>query len=189
MSDNTNAMIILLGRCCRVSFDMINHNLKGKTSLFEWVWSNTLTEVNIIIEKLINNQPLTSKRMNGHDYIEGTNIITGHYLNKNYDEILSRRAKRFINNIKGQKKILFIRDDAVSSIKLDEIERFFELIKTINPQLSFKFLLLSESNVYNKITYPNLHHEIYNKSLYRSYINNCFDVGNIRNSNTGDISD
>lgn len=37
--------IILLGRCCRVTFDMIHLNLKEKTSLFEWVWSNTLNEI------------------------------------------------------------------------------------------------------------------------------------------------
>ena len=50
--------IIAIGRCCRVSTDMINMNLKCETSLFEWVWSNTLTEINTIIQKLINNQPI-----------------------------------------------------------------------------------------------------------------------------------
>jgi hypothetical protein len=32
----------LIGRRCRVTFDIINIGLKGETSLFEWVWTDTL---------------------------------------------------------------------------------------------------------------------------------------------------
>ena len=97
---------------------MIDLKLKGKTSLFEWVWSDTLDEINIIIQKLINNEPIIIKRIdNNNDYIDGTNIKTSHYIDKNYSEIVSRRSKRFLNDIMCN-EILFIRDDNMDTIKI-----------------------------------------------------------------------
>lgn len=170
--------IILLGRCCRVSFDMIDLQLKSESSLFEWVWSDTLNEVNIIIKKIINNEPILINRKDNNDYMNDTNIKTSHYLNKNYNEIVIRRSERFLNDIKTQKEILFIRDDTLNTIKIEEIEQFFIYIKQINPILSFKFLLLSSSNLYQEIKFPNLYHKKYNKSLYKTYINECYNIDN-----------
>jgi hypothetical protein len=182
--------IILLGRCCRVTFDMIHLNLKEKTSLFEWVWSDTLNEINIIIQKLINNEPIIIKRIDdNNECMEGTNIITSHYINKNYTEIVARRSNRFLNDIMSN-DVLFIRDDNMNTIKLEEIEQFYSLIKMINPQTSFKFLLLSDKNTFNEITYPNLYHKVYDKSLYKKYITDICRLNNsIRNVDTRDISD
>lgn len=182
--------IILIGRCCRVSFDTIDINLKTETSLFEWVWSNTLNEINIIIKKLINNEPILINRIDGNDVMADTNIITSHYLNKNYEEIVIRRSKRFMNDIINNKDILFIRDDVLGTIQYEEIHNFYSLIKTINPSLFFKMLLLSDSNNFNEIIYPNLYHKIYDKSLYKTYINDCYIIdNNIKNTNIHDISD
>jgi len=183
--------IILIGRCCRVSFDMIDINLKTEASLFEWVWSDTLNEINIIIQKLINNELIIINRNEiCQDYMEGTNIVTSHYLDKNYNEIVIRRSKRLINDIFNNKEILFIRDDALGTITYEEIEHFYSLIKIINPSLQFKMLLLSNKNDYKEIIYPNLHHKIYDKSLYKTYINDCYVIENNNiNKNTGDISD
>ena len=182
--------IIAIGRCCRVSTDMINMNLKCETSLFEWVWSNTLTEINTIIQKLINNQPIIVKRIDGNDYMEDTNIKTCHYLKHNYSEIVKRRSKRFMNDIMNNTEILFIRDDLLGTITTSEIQMFFSIITGINPQLSFKMLLLSDSKNFSCIDYPKLHHKIYDKSLYRTYINECFYIEkNTKNTNTRDISD
>jgi hypothetical protein len=182
--------IILLGKCCRISLDITAINLKTETSLFEWVRSDKLSDINIIIEKLINNKPILIKRINGNDYMEDTNIHTCHYLNKNYNEIISRRSKRFINDITNNKDILFIRDDASITIQYEEIEHFYSLIQTINPTLSFKMLLLSDKDKFNNIIYPNLHNKIYDKSLLKSYINDCYIINNNqRNRNIGDISD
>jgi predicted Zn-dependent protease with MMP-like domain len=182
--------IILIGRCCRISFDTIDINLKTETSLFEWVWTDTLNEINTIIKKLINNEPILINRFNDRDVMADTNIITFHYLNKNYEEIVIKRSKRFMNNIINNKDILFIRDDVLDTIKYEEIQEFYSLIKTINPLLSFKMLLLSNSNNFNEIIYPNLHHKIYEKSLYKTYIKDCYIIdNNIQNTNIHDISD
>jgi len=182
--------IILIGRCCRVSFDMVELNLKGETSLFEWTWTDKLTEINFIIQKMINNKPIVIQRVNGNDYMEGTNIKTSHYLTKNYTEIVSRRANRFMSDIRNNKEILFIRDDITNSITYEEIQQFYSLINTINPLLSFKMLLLSSENNFKQIIYPNLHHKIYNKSLYKTYVSECYEIGdNNYNTNICDISD
>ena len=132
--------IILIGRCCRVSLDMVDVNLKSETSVFEWTWTNTLNEINIIIQKLINDEPILTTRTNGNDYIDGTDIVTSHYINTNYNEIISRRSKRLMNDLINNKDVLFIRDDILETIKYEEIQNFFSLIKSINPLLSFKML-------------------------------------------------
>lgn len=176
--------IILLGRCCRISFDFIKINLKEKNSVFEWVWTDTLTEINTVISKIINNQPLNIYRENGNDYIEDTNIVTSHYINRDYKEILSRRAKRFYDDIKEHNEILFVRDDVLGTINYDEILQFYKLIHQINPNLVFKLLLLSEKNKYNPIKYDNLYHKIYSFSELKNYINECISTYYDKNHTT-----
>ncbi len=168
--------IILMGRCCRISFDMIEIQLKSETSLFEWVWTDTLSDINFIIEKLIKDEPIKINRIDGNNYMEGTNIKTSHYINRNYEEIVLRRSQRLMNDIKNEEEILFIRDDKLSTIRFEEIEDFFKLIRSINPSLSFKMLLLSDKEHFNEFIYPNLYHKIYDKSLYKTYINECYHI-------------
>jgi hypothetical protein len=180
--------IILLGRCCRIVLDMVKLNLKGKSLLFDWCWTDTLHEINFIVDKLINNQPIEIVR-DGNDFMAGTKIQTGHYLSMDYREIVNRRAARFMKYIKTNDEVLFIRDDALGTIQKDEIIRFYELIETINPSLSFKLLLLSEPDKFNPIEYPRLYHRCYNFSLYKEYINECFHLGPTANCDITDLSD
>jgi hypothetical protein len=170
--------IILIGRCCRVSNDIIDINLKSETSLFEWTANNTLNEVNIIIQKLVNKEPIEIYRFNGNDYMKDTEIMTSHYINTNYEEIVARRSKRFIDDIVGNKEILFIRDDAINNIRYEEVDKFFSLVKSINPDLNFKLLLLSDI----EINYPGVCQKKYNKSLYKDYINECFLIQDTSNN-------
>lgn len=178
--------IIILGRCCRITHDTIDIHLKSETSLFEWVWSNTLTEINFIIQQLIDNNPIIINRIDNNDYMDGTSIRTSHYVDKDYAKIVKRRAQRFMNDIANNQFVLFVRDDALTTITVNEIDRFCELIRVINPSLSFKILLLSN----NEINHPNVCHKLYNKPLYKTYINECFAIEDgVENKNIGDISD
>lgn len=178
--------IIILGRCCRITHDTIDIQLKTETSLFEWVWSDTLTEINSIIQRLIDNKPITINRIDGNDYMDGTSIRTSHYVNKDYAEIVKRRAGRFMGDIMNGPDVLFVRHDALTTITADEVEQFFKLIQTINPSLTFKMLLLSNT----EIIHPNVCHKLYNKPLYKTYINECFAVEDgVGNRNIGDLSD
>ena len=45
-----------------------------------------------------------------------------------------------MNDLINNKDVLFIRDDILETIKYEEIQNFFSLIKSINPLLSFKML-------------------------------------------------
>jgi len=155
--------------------DMIKLNLKEQTSLFDWTWTDTLTEINIILQKLINGDPIiTIRNTNGNDYFADTNIVTSHYYKTDYQTIVNRRAERLLFDIKNNKQILFIRDDKLSTIKEDELQKFAELIKQINPELEFKVLLLSEKDHFTKINIDFVHHKVYDAESYPIYINDCF---------------
>ena len=72
--------VIIMGRCCRISFDFQKKNLRNsETSLFEWVWTDTLGEINFVLQKIVNNEEikLVRPKLNPTDcdQIEGTNII------------------------------------------------------------------------------------------------------------------
>ena len=138
--------IIFLGRCCRLIYDMIKLKYKEKTALFDWTWTDTLTEINTILTKIMNNEDVAIS--------------------------FDRRAKRFLDDLKTNDKILFIRDDILGTIKYDEICRFNSLIKNYNPDLKYTMLLLSKE-INEQIVCENVSHKIYNFSLYPQYINEC----------------
>jgi hypothetical protein len=167
--------LIIMGRCCRISFDIKKLGYSYPTSMFEWTWTDTFAEVNYVIEKVINKEPLTIFRnYYGQDNIEGTHIVTSHYLNRNYKEILDRRANRFIEDVKSNKKIVFIRDDVKDTITIEEIIKFKELINRINPECNYRILLISEQSSSKIIIDEKVIQEKYNVSNYKDYINKCF---------------
>lgn len=181
--------IIPMGSACRVTWDMIKLNLKAETSLFEWVRSDTLGEVNCILEKLINNVPIEIYRCNGHDVLVDTLIRSLHYLNKDFSTILARRSARLLNDIRQNKELLFIRDDQYGTIEYEEIAQFCQLIETIHPTLNFKILVLTKEPMFRPIVHPRLYYRKYDVSLYTQYINECFPIEHTENSNIDDISD
>lgn len=170
--------IILLGRCCRVSVDMQKIGLKDKSSMFEWVWTNTLTEINYIINSIVNGEEITITRKNGNDYIDKTNVVTSHYLHTDYKSIFNRRSLRFLDDIKYSTDILFIRDDVLSTITQEELLIFNTIIYKINPTCKYKMLLLSDKDKYNEIICDNVYHRIYDVDKYEKYINECYTTIN-----------
>lgn len=164
--------IIFLGRCCRLIYDMIKLKYKEKTALFDWTWTDTLTEINTILTKIMNNEDVAISFRDNNHFLDGTNIKTSHYVNTDYKTIFDRRAKRFLDDLKTNDKILFIRDDILGTIKYDEICRFNSLIKNYNPDLKYTMLLLSKE-INEQIVCENVSHKIYNFSLYPQYINEC----------------
>lgn len=181
--------IILLGRCCRISFDFIHLGLKQESSLFEWTWSNTMTEINYVLRKLLNNEQVCVVRRGENDFIEGTEIVTSHYINKNYQEIFNRRASRFIKDVKSENEILFVRDDFMTTIQREELVTFCELVRGFNPDANFKVLLLS-GLINDPIDLPLIVHRVYNPAKYMEYINECYlldkrEVASV----SGDLSD
>lgn len=166
--------MILIGRCCRISNLTRNVGFKSATSLFEWCWTDTLNEINTILKKLINGEEIKIVRKGENDYMVDTNIKTNHYINSDYSCIVNRRSKRLMDDIKQNKQVLFIRDDLLGTIQIPEIEEFIALIKSINPKLEFKILLLSKESEFSEINVNQVNHKIYDPNKYMEYISECF---------------
>jgi hypothetical protein len=79
-----------------------------------------------------------------------------------------------MDDIKQNKRVLFIRDDLLGTIQIPEIEEFITLIKTINPNLEFKILLLSKESEFSEINVEQVSHKIYDPNKYMEYISECF---------------
>ena len=120
--------------------------VKQESSLFEWIWSNTMTEINYVLRKLLNNEQVCVVRRGENDFIEGTEIVTSHYINKNYQEIFNRRASRFIKDVKSDNQILFVRDDFMTTIQREELVTFCELVRGFNPDAEFTPFYISNAD-------------------------------------------
>jgi hypothetical protein len=68
------AKMVLMGRCCRISNLNRNAGFKSATSLFECCWTDTLSEINTILKKLINGEEIKIVRKGDNDYMVDTNI-------------------------------------------------------------------------------------------------------------------
>jgi len=138
--------IVVLGSTCNVSFALQRMGLKGPSSLFEWVVTDKMADINYILKDPIKNSVAVQKSPI-HVGIENTEIFTGHYKLDEYKEIVKRRAQRLFDDIaKSTGKLLFIRRDSDKyPAKLEEIKEFFDLIKKINPKCDYYFLLIGAS--------------------------------------------
>jgi hypothetical protein len=163
---------ILLGTCCRISNTIINLNLKKKTGLFEWMRSEKFTDILSIVKKVVNNEPveITSRsELPNDDFLADTEIRSTH-CRGNFDEIFKRRSARFLDDIKSNNKIVFIRDDYVYNVTKENIEEFKQYIEKVNPKCKYNILLLSPSDKFNKITTDKLYHELYKEVNYIEYL-------------------
>jgi hypothetical protein len=147
--------IIPLGYNCNVTFLLGHTNLKKESSLFEWFETKSFSDIIDVIEKLskiydnienckINITP--SKKPSGV-IIEKDSIYSAHYSKTNYKEIFDRRCKRFFDDIKNSKSLLFIRVKNYNSINKNDITKFKNLIKSINPELKKLNLLLIDDEI------------------------------------------
>lgn len=170
-----NVHIILLGEGCQVSWDLEILKLKGSTSLFEWFLSVKFSDINIIIEKIINDEEiLITNGMNGNIFLDTTEIRSSHYTEENFKEILLRRKNRFIEQVKSGKQILFIRKEhAYYDTTEGDIIEFKNLIEKINPACDYKFLLMMPlGKIRDPLDIDRLYHKIDENSLdiFRKYI-------------------
>ena len=165
-----NYKIITMGRCCRVVTDMIELNLKRERDLFDWTWTDKLSEINYILKKINNNEKIEIHKKQKQHVIDNTSIVTGHYPNHDYKEIFERRAKRFITDTDKYKKILFIRDDLLNTVNDSEISEFYNIIKKFNSNLQFKLLLFTDNSIKDyeyvlKYNYNKSDHSVIFKNL------------------------
>ena len=138
--------IILLGRCCRISFDFEKIGLKQQSSFIEWTDSTYFSDVNIILQTYIRTGNIDIIRnKDGNDYLGVTRIRTSHYLDTDYKSIFNRRIMRFIEQVKKSEEILFVRDDPLNTITSDEINEFKNIIFMLNPNCKYNILVVSKN--------------------------------------------
>jgi hypothetical protein len=139
--------IIPLGESCNISGLMQNANLKKETSLFEWFETTTLNKITDVINKIVSNNDINIYHSNNQYndiYIDNETMRSHHYTVEQYKDIFNRRSQRFLNTIKTNNKILFIRFEDLypTNYTFEDIDKFVESIKKINPNIDEMKLLL-----------------------------------------------
>lgn len=149
--------IIPLGSNCGITLILQNLKIKKETSLFEWFRSRSLNGINKVIQHIYENginDNIIGKCGACGEIGKGVSFFgdktyydcveSYHYNLNEYKKIYIRRAERFIDSIKNEKSILFIRIDNESRpTTKEEVNEFINLIKSMNPHLDFTFLLVS----------------------------------------------
>lgn len=163
--------IIPLGQACNISILMQNAKLKKETSLFEWFDTVSLCSISNIIKKLINNEPVSIIKHGNDICIEEVQNYSSHYrVNPaEFFPTFKRRSDRFLNSIKNNKKILFIRFEIrENKLSLQDVDYFINNIKCINPDHeNIKLLLISKEPI-------QFHHDhLINKVYSANYDNGC----------------
>jgi hypothetical protein len=177
--------LIACGYSCNVSFALQRLNLKGPSGIFEWVITDQLSEMTTLIKSQF--KDISCERFDDvrHLRIKGTNIWTGHYEQNQYNEILLRRSKRFLDDLKktaeNKTQIVFIRRDSEKyPASLKDIASFFETILQIQPGCNCRMLLISVSTPQMFVALKHdrlIHLYLQPKDIpYGEYWNNAGDI-------------
>lgn len=165
---------ISLGGDCSVAYNLQKFNKRTFAYPFDWVRINSLNIISDIIENEFNDFISSVKKIdesnkfpliddNFNDNTNNTLIMENKYgvrfyhdfsVNYNLDEIIekyNRRIIRFINLIKSNKSICFIRYESKNNIIENDIIRFIGIIKKINPNIQFRIILIIHNPKNNKL--------------------------------------
>ncbi len=205
--------LIPLGFHCNVTFLNQQISIKKETMPFEWTQSIKLQYITDLISTLKNNPE--ENVIFGKDkdlYLINKGFNTNHYDLEEFKEIFKRRYKRFMEILKNEKIVYFVRINTINNNTSNkEVESFIKVIKEINPELIIKFLLIdtieNENNFIKQEIYMDnviFHHRYFLKKdcghyewLFKKILNLCniyekmlVDIGfDVNNKNTNYFSD
>ena len=190
---------ISLGSSCSVAYQLQKNNKRNCAYPFDWVRTNKLDDITNVIENNFNEYIESCKKINesysypisnNNDFptISNNNnkvsiIMKNKYNIKFYhdfdsdiieDKVIqkyNRRINRFMDIIKSNKTLYFIRDELnIKNINIKSIEKFIDIIHNINSNIKFKLIIILH-NINNK------KHELLeynNKNVYIINDNNEF---------------
>ena len=164
-------VIILLGEGCQISWDFDKLGIDKSRSIFEWFLSVKFTDILYIINKLITGEELHVTRQDayrGNLFMDNTDIRTTHYSEDKLVDILKRRGARFIEQVKSDERILFVRyEHSDYKTTIDDVLEFDRLIKMINPNCQYKLLLFANSGKTDLLENlpENVSHVLYNSDI------------------------
>jgi hypothetical protein len=153
--------IIALGTCCQITWDLEKYGLRDESSVFEWYDSPLFKDI-LKIMKIIGNQEKIAITTREPEYppdnlfLEDTRIKTGHYTIDELPAILERRALRFVQFIRSEQPILFVRHER-NNVTLDDVEEFKRIVESINPSCNYNLLLCIEPDSYKPIICPRIY--------------------------------
>jgi hypothetical protein len=144
---------ITLGYHCNISFLTEAIHMKNETGLFEWLESGRLSYITDVIN-VIKNDINTNiiQGINYNIYILHKYLYTYHYNLEEYKSIFLRRATRFLDVINKSSELICIRINpyGVESTSIEEINNFVQSLRSINPNINIKFLLINTINIDDK---------------------------------------
>ncbi len=152
--------IIVLGSDCSITFHLIENNLKGPSSLFEWCIVPRFSDIHIVLEELIKKNSIDifeKDSLPGNLFLGNSSIYTSHYSKETYPEIVKRRWERFVSYVQTE-KVLFVYDDKNGYTSQTDIQYFKLLIEKLNPQAKYNILLLSKEDGFTQIIEEKLFH-------------------------------
>lgn len=145
--------IILLGEGCNISQIVRSYNLDSlrECSIFEWFLSAYFSDVNFILNKVAQGEDLlVTHGEHIHDlYMDSTRIRSRHYNEAVLSDKLKRRVARFLEQVKSDDTILFIREDKDVITTRQDIVEFKKIITQINPLCKYKILLITPHHIQN----------------------------------------
>jgi hypothetical protein len=146
------------GNACAVKQSIINYSNNKETQFFDWlvtsmksvnqILENTsiIFETTYIYPNALNTTTINFKNFDLLVSHHDINVFNNNSINE-LTEKYTRRYERLIRTIKEQENIFFIRYCKNSdNLEYEEIIKFYKNINIINPNLIFKFILISDDN-------------------------------------------
>jgi hypothetical protein len=121
--------------------------IQGKTGLFEYFATENLSTITDIISAI--KSGIDSSIVNGDNErvtVLNNNMRSHHYSVDDFKERFKRRAARFLDLVKSDEDCIFFRIEILrsecSNATKEEVERFYQVIRSINPTRRIRFLLV-----------------------------------------------
>ena len=160
-------IFIPLGNSCSISYNLKVNNLRKFAYPFDWVRIQNLNNISLLIQnnfdgfldlskfrfKYFSNKFNVNNKF--ESYIYSNEYCTFFHDFDNYIEKFDasifikkyeRRIKRFLEVIKSNNKLIFIREE-FGKINKNKIYNFISVIKNINPKIDFYLIIITNKYI------------------------------------------
>jgi hypothetical protein len=149
--------IITLGACCDTTIRLHISEIRNENSIFEWMQTFDFADILKIMHSISQNHEVRVIKQNGALFYENTKIRTRHYKHpKDLHQRFVRRRDRLIQWIRESQNIpiVFVRHDVYIPTTNDQIQEFCDIIRKIDPESRFEFVLLTPPTLSNNQIKP-----------------------------------
>jgi len=174
---------VSLGSSCSIAYNLNEYKLRKEAYPFDWTRTNNLNNVSIAIDTLFDDFLNLDKfkfkcfsknfEVNGKlgsyiyyndccSFFHDFNGLISEIDTKEFEDKYKRRINRFINLLKSDKEITFIREE-FRKLNKNKIVRFIKSIKNLNKNINFSLIIIT-----NDLNYQSM--EIDNVTFYYSNI-------------------